>query len=196
MWKVPNHKKICFLLVIILALIELLFFENVFIIRRPGLILKEAMYISFVGEEATPLKNQLQRISSQPLHNSPVKRQISHPSPGNPSPETPLQSSKHSTPKTPPDVNRPKSSQKLIKQNNDQHFSISSRERKVSSDVVEHVNSWTEDATKSLLKEMTVGVGDDLYGDYSVDLQDIKELFKPLPAALSPVHSPSTELVS
>uniref|UniRef100_A0A8C2IJG0 KIAA0947-like (H. sapiens) n=1 Tax=Cyprinus carpio TaxID=7962 RepID=A0A8C2IJG0_CYPCA len=148
------------------------------------------------GEEATPLKNQLQRISSQPLHNSPVKRQISHPSPGNPSPETPLQSSKHSTPKTPPDVNRPKSSQKLIKQNNDQHFSISSRERKVSSDVVEHVNSWTEDATKSLLKEMTVGVGDDLYGDYSVDLQDIKELFKPLPAALSPVHSPSTELVS
>ncbi|XP_042596442.1 little elongation complex subunit 1 isoform X2 [Cyprinus carpio] len=148
------------------------------------------------GEEATPLKNQLQRLSSQPLHNSPVKRQISHPSPGNPSPETPLQSSKHSTPKTPPDVNRPKSSQKLIKQNNDQHFSISSRERKVSSDVVEHVNSWTEDATKSLLKEMTVGVGDDLYGDYSVDLQDIKELFKPLPAALSPVHSPSTELVS
>uniref|UniRef100_A0A671RLP1 Little elongation complex subunit 1-like n=1 Tax=Sinocyclocheilus anshuiensis TaxID=1608454 RepID=A0A671RLP1_9TELE len=149
------------------------------------------------GEEATPLKNQLQRISSQPLPNSPLERQISHPSPGNPSPETLLQSSKHSTPKTPPEVNRPKSSQKLIKQNNDQHFSTSSRKRKVSSDVLEHVNTWTEDATKSLLKEMTVRVGDDLlYGDYSVDLQDIKEWFKPLPAALSPVHSPSTELVS
>ncbi|XP_016107154.1 little elongation complex subunit 1 isoform X1 [Sinocyclocheilus grahami] len=149
------------------------------------------------GEEATPLKNQLQRISSQPLPNSPLERQISHPSPGNPSPETLLQSSKHSTPKTPPEVNRPKSSQKPIKQNNDQHFSTSSRKRKVSSDVLEHVNTWTEDATKSLLKEMTVRVGDDLlYGDYSVDLQDIKEWFKPLPAALSPVHSPSTELVS
>lgn len=83
-----------------------------------------------------------------------------------------------------------------MKQNNEQHFSISSRKRKVSSDVLEHVNTWTEDATKSLLKEMTVGVGDDLlYGDYSVDLQDIKEWFKPLPAALSPVHSPSAELV-
>ncbi len=154
------------------------------------------MHISFVGEEATPLKKQLQRISSQPLPNSPLKRQISHPSPGNPSPETLLQSSKHSTPKTSPEVNRPKSSQKLIKQNNEQHFSISNRKRKVSSDMLEHVNTWTEDVTKSLLKEMTIGVGDDLlYGDYSVDLQDIKEWFKPLPAALSPVHSPSTELV-
>uniref|UniRef100_A0A671SNQ9 Little elongation complex subunit 1-like n=1 Tax=Sinocyclocheilus anshuiensis TaxID=1608454 RepID=A0A671SNQ9_9TELE len=149
------------------------------------------------GEEETPLKNQLQRISSQPLPNSPLKRQISHPSPGNPSPETLLQSLKHSMPKTPPEVNRPKSYQKLKKQNNDQHFSTSSRKRKVSSDVLEHVNTWTEDATKSLLKEMTVGVGDDLlHGDYSVDLQDIKEWFKPLPAALSPVHSPSAELVS
>uniref|UniRef100_A0A673JPD1 KIAA0947-like (H. sapiens) n=1 Tax=Sinocyclocheilus rhinocerous TaxID=307959 RepID=A0A673JPD1_9TELE len=149
------------------------------------------------GEEETPLKNQLQRISSQPLPNSPLKRQISYPSPGNPSPETLLQSLKHSMPKTPPEVNRPKSYQKLKKQNNDQHFSTSSRKRKVSSDVLEHVNTWTEDATKSLLKEMTVGVGDDLlHGDYSVDLQDIKEWFKPLPAALSPVHSPSAELVS
>ncbi len=156
------------------------------------------MHIYFVGEEAKPLKNQLQRISSQPLPNSPLKRQISHPSPGNSRPETPLQSSKHSTPKTSPEVNRPKSSQKRIKQNNEQHFSISSRKKKVSSesDVLEHVNTWTEDATKSLLKEMTVGVGDDLlYGDNFVDLQDIKEWFKPLPAALSPVHSPSTELV-
>ncbi|XP_026140619.1 little elongation complex subunit 1 [Carassius auratus] len=148
------------------------------------------------GEEATPLKNQLQRISSQPLPNSPLKIQISQSFPGNPSPETLLQSSKHSTPKTPPEVNRPKSSQKLMKQKNDKHFSISSRKRKVSSDVLEHENSWTEDATKSLLKETTVGVGDDFFGDYSVDLQDIKEWFKPLPAALSPVHSPSTELVS
>lgn len=156
------------------------------------------MHLSFVGEEATPLENQLQRISSKPLPNSPLKRQFSHPSPGNSRPETPLQSSKHSTPKTSLEVNRPKSSQKLIKQNNEQHFSISSRKKKVSSesDVLEHVNTWTEDATKSLLKEMTVGVGDDLlYGDYFVDLQDIKEWFKPLPAALSPVHSPSTELV-
>ncbi|KAF4103550.1 hypothetical protein G5714_016433 [Onychostoma macrolepis] len=157
--------------------------------------LQENLFLA--GEEATPLKNQLQKISSQPLPNSPLKRQISHPSPGNPSPETLLQSSKHSTPKTSPEVNRPKSSQKLIKQNNEQHFSVSSRKRKVSSDVLEHVNTWTEDATKSLLKEITVGVEDDLlYGDYSVDLQDIKEWFKPLPAALSPVHSPSTELVS
>ncbi|XP_058602258.1 little elongation complex subunit 1 isoform X2 [Onychostoma macrolepis] len=115
--------------------------------------LQENLFLA--GEEATPLKNQLQKISSQPLPNSPLKRQISHPSPGNPSPETLLQSSKHSTPKTSPEVNRPKSSQKLIKQNNEQHFSVSSRKRK-----------------------------------------DIKEWFKPLPAALSPVHSPSTELVS
>ncbi|XP_073703557.1 little elongation complex subunit 1 [Garra rufa] len=149
------------------------------------------------GEEATPLKNQPQRISSQSLLNSPLKRQISHPSPGNPSPETLLQSSKHSTPKTPPEVNRPKTSQKLKKHNNDKHFSTPSRRRKVSSDVREQLNIWTDDVNKSLLKEMTVGDGDDLlHGDYCMDLQDIKEWFKPLPTALSPVHSPSTELVS
>ncbi|XP_043117886.1 little elongation complex subunit 1 [Puntigrus tetrazona] len=142
-------------------------------------------------------ENQLQRISSQPLTNSPIKTQISHPSPENLSPKTVLQSSKHSTTKTPSEVNRPKSSQKLIKQNSDQHFSISSRKRKVSSDVLEPVNTRTEDATKSPLKAMTVEVDDDLlYREYSVDLKDIKEWFKPLPAALSPVHSPTTELVS
>ncbi|RXN05948.1 little elongation complex subunit 1-like isoform X2 [Labeo rohita] len=45
-------------------------------------------------------------------------------------------------------------------------------------------------------QEMTVGTGDNLlHGDYCMDLQDIEEWFKPLPTALSPVHSPSTELV-
>ncbi|XP_050988350.1 little elongation complex subunit 1 [Labeo rohita] len=149
------------------------------------------------SEEATPLKNQLQRISSQPLLNSPLKRQVSHLSPGNSSPDTLLQSSEHSVPKTPPEVNRPKSSPKLKKHSNDKHFSTPSRKRKVSSDVLEHLNTWTDDANKSLLKEMTVGTGDNLlHGDYCMDLQDIEEWFKPLPTALSPVHSPSTELVS
>ncbi|KAL1259062.1 hypothetical protein QQF64_009639 [Cirrhinus molitorella] len=151
----------------------------------------------FAGEEETPMKNQLQRISSQSLLNSPLKRQISYLSPGNPSPETLLQYSKHSTSKTPPVVNRPKSSQKLEKHNNDKHLSTPSRKRKVSSDVLEHLNVWTDDANKSLQKKITVGDGDDLlHGDYCMDLQDIKEWFKPLPTALSPVHSPSPELVS
>ncbi|XDV39798.1 hypothetical protein PO909_008987 [Leuciscus waleckii] len=154
---------------------------------------QEKLFIA--GEEAAPLKSQLKRIPSQPLLNSPLGRPISHPSPGNPSPETKLQSSKRSTPKSPPAINRPTSSpQKLKKQNNDQQFSAPSRKRKVSSDVLEHVNTWTDDANRPSLKEMTDG--DFLHGDYCIDLQGIKEWFKPLPTALSPVHSPSIELVS
>ncbi|XP_051721263.1 little elongation complex subunit 1 isoform X2 [Ctenopharyngodon idella] len=108
------------------------------------------------GEEATPLKSELKRVPSQPLLKSPLGRQISHPSPGNPSPETQLQSSKHSSPKSPPAISRPKSSpQNLKKQKKEQLFSIPSRKRK-----------------------------------------GIKEWFKPLPTALSPVHSPSVELLS
>lgn len=152
-------------------------------------------HISFTGEEATPLKNELKRIPSQPLLNSPLGRQISHPSPGNPSPETQLQSSKHSSPKSPPAISRPKSSpQNLKKQNKEQQFSTPSRKRKVSSDGLEHVNTWTDDANRSLLNEMTDG--DFLHADFCMDLQGIKEWFKPLPTALSPVHSPSIELVS
>ncbi|ROL42075.1 Little elongation complex subunit 1 [Anabarilius grahami] len=147
------------------------------------------------GEEATPLKSELKRIPSQPLLNSPLGRQISHPSPGNSSPETKLQSSKHSSPKSPPAISRPKSSpQNLKKQNKEQQFSTPSRKRKVSSDGLECVNTWTDDANRSLLNEMTDG--DFLHGDYCMDLQGIKEWFKPLPTALSPVHSPSIELVS
>lgn len=156
---------------------------------------EETMQISFTGEEAAPLKSQLKRIPSQPLLNSSLGRPISHPSPGNPSLETKLQSSKRSTPKSPPAINRPTSSpQKPKKQNNDQQFSAPSRKRKVSSDVLEHVNTWTDDGNRPSLKEMTDG--DFLHGDYCIDLQDIKEWFKPLPTALSPVHSPSIELVS
>lgn len=156
---------------------------------------EEAMYISFTGEKATPLKSELTRIPSQPLFNSPLGRLISHPSPGNPSPETQLQSSKHSSPKSPPAISRPKSSpQNLKKQNKEQQFSTPSRKRKVSSDGLEDVNTWTNDANRSLLNEMTDG--DFLHGDYCMDLHDIKEWFKPLPTALSPVHSPSIELVS
>ncbi|KAK7157288.1 hypothetical protein R3I93_008690 [Phoxinus phoxinus] len=115
---------------------------------------EEKLFIA--GEEAAPLKSQLKRIPSQPLLNSPLGRPISHPSPGNPSPETKLQSSKRFTPKSPPAINRPTSSpQQLKKLNNDQQFSAPSRKRK-----------------------------------------GIKEWFKPLPTALSPVHSPSIELVS
>lgn len=147
------------------------------------------------AEEAKPLKNQFKRIPSQPLLNSPLGRQVSHPSPGNPSPEAQLQSSKCSTPKSPPVISRPKSSpQKLKKLNNDQQFCTPSRKRKVSSDVLEHVNTWTDDANRPSLKEMTDG--DFLHGDYFMDLQSIKEWFKPLPTVLSPVHSPSIELVS
>ncbi|XP_067256950.1 little elongation complex subunit 1 [Chanodichthys erythropterus] len=147
------------------------------------------------GEEATPLKSELTRIPSQPLFNSPLGRQISHPSPGNPSPETRLQSSKHSSPKSPPAISRPKSSpQNLKKQNKEQQFSTPSRKRKVSSDGLEDVNTWTDDANRSLLNEMTDR--DFLHEDYCMDLHDIKEWFKPLPTALSPVHSPSIELVS
>lgn len=156
---------------------------------------EEAMHISFTGEEATPLKSKLKRIPSQPLFNSPLGRRISQPSPGNPSPETQWQSSNHSSPKSPSANSTAKSSpQNLKKQNNDQQFSTSSRKRKVSSDGLEHVKTWTDDANRSSLKEMTDG--DFLHGDYCIDLQDIKEWFKPLPTALSPVHSPSIELVS
>ncbi|XP_056113664.1 little elongation complex subunit 1 isoform X1 [Rhinichthys klamathensis goyatoka] len=154
---------------------------------------QEKLFIA--GEEAAPLKSQLKRIPPQPLLNSPLGRPISHPSPGYPSPETKLQSSKLSTPKSPPAINRPTPSpQKLKKQNNDQQFSAPSRKRKVSSDVLEHVNTWTDDANRPSLKEMTDE--DFLHGDYCIDLQGIKEWFKPLPTALSPVHSPSIELVS
>ncbi|CAM4697809.1 unnamed protein product [Leuciscus chuanchicus] len=153
---------------------------------------QEKLFIA--GEEAAPLKSQLKRIPSQPLLNSPLGRPISHPSPGNPSPETKLQSSKRSTPKSPPAINRPTSSPQKLKKQNDQQFSAPSRKRKVSSDVLEHVNTWTDDANRPSLKEMTDG--NFLHGDYCIDLQGIKEWFKPLPTALSPVHSPSIELVS
>jgi len=140
------------------------------------------------------LKSQLTRTPPQPLLNCPLGRPTSHPSPGCPSPETKLQSSKLYTPKSPPAINRPTSSpQKLNKQNNEQ-FSAPNRKRKVSSDVLEHVNTWTNDANRPSLKEMTDE--DFLHGDYCIDLQGIKEWLKPLPTALSPVHSPLIEMVS
>ncbi|NP_001030137.2 little elongation complex subunit 1 [Danio rerio] len=136
------------------------------------------------GEETT----QLKRIPSQPRLNSPSERHIFHPSPGKASPET--QSSILSMPKTPPRVSRPKESpQKLKKQNNVQQFNTQSRKRKVSSDVLEQVDTLTDDS-----KEMTCeGL---LHGDYCMDLLALKEWFKPLPPVLSPVHSPSLELVN
>ncbi|KAG1940163.1 little elongation complex subunit 1 isoform X3 [Pimephales promelas] len=153
---------------------------------------QERLFIA--GEEADPLKSQLTRTPPQPLLNCPLGRPTSHPSPGCPSPETKLQSSKLYTPKSPPAINRPTSSpQKLNKQNNEQ-FSAPNRKRKVSSDVLEHVNTWTNDANRPSLKEMTDE--DFLHGDYCIDLQGIKEWLKPLPTALSPVHSPLIEMVS
>ncbi|XP_056331192.1 little elongation complex subunit 1 [Danio aesculapii] len=140
----------------------------------------------FSGEEATHLK----RIPSHSWLNGPSERQSFHPSPGKASQETQLQSSKHSMPKTPPTVSRPKElPQKLKKQNNVQQFNTQSRKRKISSDVLEQVDTFTDDS-----KEMTCK--GPLHGDYCMDLMELKEWFKPLPPVLSPVHSPLLELVN
>ncbi|XP_052000045.1 little elongation complex subunit 1 [Xyrauchen texanus] len=146
--------------------------------------------------ESTPLKKQLKRTPPQPLPISPVRSPISHPSPGKPSPETHLQSPKlsSSTLKTSPETSTLKSSpQNLNKQNKDQLITPN-RKRKVCSDVLEQMNTWTDYANESSLKERNDR--DLLHDNYYSDLEDIQEWFKPLPAALSPVRSPSIELVS
>lgn len=166
-------------------------FCKAIIIKYPIIILIKIRHVSLTGEEATLMK----RIPSQPQLNGPSERQIFHPSLGKASPEAQLQSLKHSMPKTPPRVSRPKESpQKLKKQNNVQQFNTQSRKRKISSDVLEQVDTLTDDSNTSLANEMSCGGL--LHGDYCMDLLALKEWFKPLPPVLSPVHSPSSELVS
>ncbi|XP_051574122.1 LOW QUALITY PROTEIN: little elongation complex subunit 1-like [Myxocyprinus asiaticus] len=145
--------------------------------------------------EPTPLKNQLKRTPPQPLPISPVRRQISPPSPGKPSPEAHLQSPKRSssTLKASPEFSMLKSSPQNMNKQIKEQLITPGRKRKVCSDVLEQINTWTDDANESSLKERNDG--DLLHGNYCSDLEDIQEWFRPLPAALSPVRSPSIELV-
>ncbi|XP_057195947.1 little elongation complex subunit 1 isoform X2 [Triplophysa rosa] len=147
--------------------------------------------------EPTALKKQLPpQPQPQPVFASPLRKQVSCPSPEKLlSPKTHLLYSKRSTPtlKASSKISRTKSSpQNLIKHNKEQQCSMPSRKRKINSDELEHVDSWTNETYESSQKE--INNEDLLSGDLYTDLEDIKELFTPLPAVLSPLHSPLIEM--
>ncbi|XP_056617819.1 little elongation complex subunit 1 isoform X2 [Triplophysa dalaica] len=145
--------------------------------------------------DPTPLKKQFPP-QPQPVFASPLRKQVSCQSPEKLfSPKTHLLYSKRSTPtlKESPKISRTKSSelnspQNIIKHNKEQQCSMPSRKRKINSDELEQVNSWTNEIYESSQKE--INNEDLLRGDLYTDLEDIKELFTPLPSVLSPLHSP------
>lgn len=140
--------------------------------------------------EPTSSKNQLPP-QPRPVFASPLRKPVSS-SPKKQSPKTHLLSSTSAL-KTSPEINRTKSSpQILIKHNKEQQCSTPSKKQKVRLDKLEHVGSWTNEANEFSQKE--INNEDLLRGDDCTDLEDIKELFTPLPAVLSPLHSPLIEM--